>query len=110
MQFAIFFLSFWWELARWLDDNLFRALYQSDTTSGADWYWNLGGLADGASWLLNLVMGVMFIIVPALWFGMMSWAGVKGGSMISNAIDRGAGQGQAAGDAGANEVRKKGKI
>ncbi len=112
VQFAIFFLSFWWELARWLDDNLFRALYQSDTTSGADWYWNLGGLADNSSWLLNLVMGVMFIVVPALWFGMMSWAGVNIGGVLSRAITDSSTKASDAGKKGADVAEstvKKGK-
>lgn len=112
VQFAIFFLSFWWELARWLDDNLFRALYQSETTSGSDWYWNLGGLADNSSWLLNLVMGVMFIVVPALWFGMMSWAGVNIGGTLSRAITDSSTKASDAGKKGADVAEstvKKGK-
>ena len=37
VQFALFFLTFWWELARWLDSWLLDVLYSSDTHSS----WNL---------------------------------------------------------------------
>jgi hypothetical protein len=41
-QFALMFLTFWWELARWLDGTLLDLLYDSDTHS----YWNMAGLQN----------------------------------------------------------------
>ncbi|OOF43934.1 conjugal transfer protein TraG [Rodentibacter trehalosifermentans] len=80
---GIFFLSFWWELARWLDTWLIEVLYNSDTHSR----WNLAGLVNERDdTILKLVIATMFFILPALWFGMMSWAGVRAGSALTNAI------------------------
>ncbi len=39
VMFALNFLTFWWELARWLDSWLLEALYGSDTHSR----WNMAG-------------------------------------------------------------------
>ncbi len=40
--FALNFLTFWWELARWIDSWMMEALYNSDTHS----QWNMNGLQN----------------------------------------------------------------
>ncbi|MBF4190089.1 conjugal transfer protein TraG N-terminal domain-containing protein, partial [Serratia ureilytica] len=60
--FALNFLTFWWELARWLDSWLLEALYGSDTHSR----WNVAGFQNSTDDLImNLVMGCMFLVLPA---------------------------------------------
>ncbi|MCV5761718.1 conjugal transfer protein TraG N-terminal domain-containing protein, partial [Escherichia coli] len=59
VQFDLFFLTFWWELARWLDNWLMQMMYDSDTHS----YFNLWGLQNTSDDLIvNIIMGVMFLV------------------------------------------------
>ncbi|EAR4689427.1 conjugal transfer protein TraG [Salmonella enterica] len=84
--FAVNFLMFWWELARWLDSWLLTALYSSDTHSR----FNMMGFQNTSDDLImNLVMGTMFLVLPAVWIGALSWAGVHLGGAISNGVKAG---------------------
>lgn len=84
MQFAVIFLSFWWELARWLDTWLLGTLYGSSTHS----MWNWAGIQNTQDDLIqNLVVWTLFLVFPVLWFGMLTWTGIKAGTFISNAIN-----------------------
>lgn len=66
------FLTFWWELARWLDSWLLDVLYNSDTHSS----WNLAGIQNTQDdVIINLVMRLMFLVLPTFWLGAMTWAG-----------------------------------
>lgn len=86
MLVGLFFLSFWWELARWLDSWILSAMYDSDTHSR----WNLAGIQNTQDDLiLQFVLGTMFIVLPTLWFGMLSWAGFSFGTVIANSVTRG---------------------
>lgn len=98
-------LSFWWELARWIDSWLLEALYGSDTHS----YWNLAGLQNTSDDILvNFVMGTMFIILPTLWMGAMGWAGISAGAALTNISSTGSrdvkGAGGKVGDKLGNKV------
>lgn len=84
--FAVNFLTFWWELARWLDSWLLTALYSSDTHTR----FNMMGFQNTSDDLImNLVMGTMFLVLPAVWIGALSWAGVHLGGAISNSVKAG---------------------
>ncbi|CAI1042047.1 TraG-like protein, N-terminal region [Serratia quinivorans] len=92
--FALNFLTFWWELARWLDSWLLEALYGSDTHSR----WNVAGFQNSSDDLImNLVMGCMFIVLPAVWLGALSWAGVSVGHSLGMALANGSADSKAAG-------------
>lgn len=70
VQFALFFLTFWWELARWLDSWLPGVLYSSDTHSS----WNLAVIQNTQDdVIINLVMGSMFLVLPTFWLDAMAW-------------------------------------
>ncbi|EDW1731954.1 hypothetical protein S726_004083 [Salmonella enterica subsp. enterica] len=58
-QFALIFISFWWEVAGWLDDTLLKMAYDSitDFTKSVN---------DG--WVMNIVLGTMYIVFPLGWF------------------------------------------
>ncbi|UIA92988.1 conjugal transfer protein TraG N-terminal domain-containing protein [Erwinia tracheiphila] len=103
--FALNVLTFWWELARWLDSWLLTALYSSDTHS----HFNMAGLQNSSDDLImNLVMGTMFLVLPAVWLGALSWAGINVGQMLGAAFTNGSAVAQKAGgkvgEAGANVV------
>ncbi|MDE9467248.1 conjugal transfer protein TraG N-terminal domain-containing protein [Xenorhabdus bovienii] len=86
--FALNFLTFWWELARWLDSYLLDALYGSETHS----LFNLAGLQNTSDDLIMaLVMGMLFIVLPMVWLGALAWAGVRMGD-ISGMMNQGVGQ------------------
>ncbi|HDG1673087.1 TPA: conjugal transfer protein TraG N-terminal domain-containing protein [Kluyvera cryocrescens] len=84
--FALNFLTFWWELARWLDSWLLTALYSSDTHSR----FNMAGFQNTSDDLImSLVMGTMFLVLPAVWIGALSWAGISAGVALSAAFQKG---------------------
>lgn len=83
VQFALFFLTFWWELARWLDSWLMDVLYNNYTHSS----WNLAGIQNKQDdVIINLVMGSMFLVLPTFWLGAMTWAGVRVGVAVNGAL------------------------
>jgi len=88
VQFALFFLTFWWELARWLDSWLLTILYDSDTHSR----FNLYGLQNTTDDLIvNIVMGAMFVVLPVFWLGALSWAGIRAGGAVAGLLSSGTG-------------------
>ncbi|EAU9427410.1 hypothetical protein EOI87_27895 [Salmonella enterica] len=78
-QFTLIFISFWWEVAGWLDDTLLKMTYDSitDFTKSVN---------DG--WSMNIVLGTMYIVFPLGWFATMGWTGVKIGSQVSDGINK----------------------
>lgn len=85
-QFGLIFLTFWWELARWLDGWMLSLLYDGDTHSS----WNLAGLQNTQDDLImQFVMGAMFIVLPAFWMGALGWAGIHLGGVIESATHSG---------------------
>ncbi|EFB4262147.1 conjugal transfer protein TraG, partial [Escherichia coli] len=105
--FAVHFLTFWWELARWLDSWMLTALYSSDTHTR----FNMMGFQNTSDDLImNLVMGTMFLVLPAVWLGALSWAGVHAG-VIASGIQRGtetvSGAAQTAGTIARSGVKSK---
>jgi hypothetical protein len=93
-QFALMFLTFWWELARWLDGAMMDLLYDSDTHS----YWNMAGIQNTQDDIIMMfVTGTMFIVLPAFWIGALSWAGIQLGGVIENATRTGSYEAKQAG-------------
>jgi hypothetical protein len=79
--FALIFVDFWFQLARWIDSTILDALYGSGSP-----YSNFNpalGLDNAAQDLvLNYVMGAMFLILPLFWIGALSWAGISAGKAL----------------------------
>jgi hypothetical protein len=70
VQFALFFVEVWFQLARWIDSTILAALY--GWGFGADRshtnFDPLIGLNNAfGDMLLNFVMAMMFIVLPAFW-------------------------------------------
>ncbi|MFC5772025.1 conjugal transfer protein TraG N-terminal domain-containing protein [Thauera sinica] len=100
VQFALFFVEFWFQLARWIDSTILDALY------GSGWAWShphstlnpLMGLNNGfGDMLLNFVMATMFLVLPAFWITALAWAGVRAGNVLQGLADGTRGAGQAGG-------------
>ncbi|MGR7118217.1 conjugal transfer protein TraG N-terminal domain-containing protein [Klebsiella aerogenes] len=101
-QFGLFFLTFWWELARWLDGWMLTLLYDSDTHSA----WNLAGLQNVQdNMIMQFVLATMFLVLPAFWMGALAWAGIQVGGMVDSAIRPGVQPAQQAGGVGGNALR-----
>lgn len=81
IQFAMIFVDFWFQLARWLDTTILDALYGAGSPHGT---LNplLGMNNTQQDMLLNYVMGAMFIVLPAFWMTALTWAGIKTGSVL----------------------------
>jgi hypothetical protein len=99
--FALAFNTFWWELAGWLDDRLITILYTSMNAQGlsasipiADF---MSSPRDG--WIMNLVLGMMYVIFPMFWLGMLSWIGIAVGDMAKS-LSQGGKMSQDAGQQG----------
>ena len=85
VQFALFFVDFWFQLARWIDSTILDALY------GWGFGWNrphanfdpIMGLNNAfGDMLLNFVMATMFLVLPTFWVGAPSWAGLHIGQLV----------------------------
>lgn len=79
--FAVMFVDFWLQLARWLDSTILEAMYGSGSPDlPFDPVMGLNVSTQDA--ILNFVMGAMFLILPALWITALGWAGIKAGSIL----------------------------
>ncbi|MCM2446209.1 conjugal transfer protein TraG [Rahnella sp. CG8] len=85
IEFALFFVDFWFQLARWLDSTILDALY--------GWGWGadrphtnfepLMGLNNAfGDMTLNFVTATMFIMLPGFWVTALAWAGVRAGNFV----------------------------
>jgi len=85
VEFALFFVDFWFQLARWLDSTILDALYgwgfgANRPHSNFD---PLIGLNNAfGDMLLNFVMATMFLILPSLWVTALGWVGVRAGGVL----------------------------
>lgn len=79
--FALIFVDFWFQLARWVDSTILDALYGSGSPHlSFDPVMGLNTATQDA--ILNFVMGAMFIILPMFWMGALGWAGVSAGKVL----------------------------
>ncbi|MBN0649866.1 conjugal transfer protein TraG N-terminal domain-containing protein [Pseudomonas aeruginosa] len=102
VQFSLFFVDFWFQLARWIDSTILDALY------GWGWGWNrphsnfdpVMGLSNAfGDVLLNFVMASMFIVLPTFWVMALGWAGIRTGNVLQG-LAGGTGDAKAAGGKG----------
>ncbi|WP_338523985.1 conjugal transfer protein TraG N-terminal domain-containing protein [Pseudomonas batumici] len=104
VQFALFFVDFWFQLARWIDSTILDALYGSGASSGN--FNVLFGLNNSfGDMLLNFVMATMFIVLPMFWIVILSWAGVTAGNVLQG-FTSGVNDARTAGGSGADTVLK----
>ncbi|MCA9233725.1 MAG: conjugal transfer protein TraG N-terminal domain-containing protein, partial [Planctomycetales bacterium] len=104
VEFALFFVDFWFQLARWVDSTILNALYGWDSPHSN--FNPLMGLNNAfGDMLLNFVMAAMFIILPGFWVVALSWAGVRTGNILSGFIT-GTSDAKSAGGSGAGLAMK----
>ncbi|WP_146766027.1 conjugal transfer protein TraG N-terminal domain-containing protein, partial [Pseudomonas luteola] len=104
VQFALFFIDFWFQLARWIDSTVIDALYGPNAPHQN--FNPVMGLNNTESdMLLNFVMGAMFIVLPTFWLATLSWAGVQVGN-IAASFGQATGDAKAAGSEGVNLAKK----
>ena len=83
IQFSLFFVDFWFQLARWIDSTILDALYGGESPHST--FNPLMGFDNGiGDALLNFVMGAMFLVLPALWITALGWVGVSAGNIAAN--------------------------
>ena len=84
--FALIFLDFWFQLARWLDSTILDALYGSGSPHlSLDPVMGINTATQDA--ILNFVMGSMFIILPVFWMAALGWAGIKASEAVKGLSD-----------------------
>lgn len=104
VYFALITTTFWWELARWLDSYLIEIMYSSPSHNMLNIHFLENAEDDIIS---NFVMGSLFIILPGLWFGAMTWAGIRVGGELSAAIAKGTESSQKSGGQFGDKISKK---
>ncbi|UOB56991.1 conjugal transfer protein TraG N-terminal domain-containing protein [Burkholderia pyrrocinia] len=114
VQFSLYFVDFWYQLARWVDSTILDALY--GWGFGADRphtnFNPLLGLDNGfGDLLMNFVTATMFLVLPSFWVMALAWAGVRAGNFVqglaaatSDAKSAGGKAGQFVGGFGAQQL------
>lgn len=104
VQFALFFVDFWFQLARWIDSTILDALYGGGAPQSN--FNVLFGLNNSfGDMLLNFVMATMFIVLPTFWILALSWAGLSAGNILQGFIS-GTSEARSAGKGGADMALK----
>ncbi len=81
--FAMMFVDFWFQLARYIDSTILDAFYGSGSPHlSFNPVMGLNTATQDA--ILNFVMGAMFVILPMLWITAIGWAGVQVGALLSD--------------------------
>lgn len=103
IQFAMIFVDFWFQLARWLDTTILNALYGAGSPHGT---LNpvLGMNNTQQDMLLSYVMAAMFIVLPLFWVGALSWAGISATGALEG-LRSGTDGAQNAGSQGAGHIK-----
>ncbi|QIP34456.1 conjugal transfer protein TraG N-terminal domain-containing protein [Komagataeibacter nataicola] len=108
VEFALFFVEFWFQLARWIDSTILDALYGSgiSATSPHVNFDPLIGLSNAfGDMLLNFVMATMFIVLPTFWVSALGWVGVRAGTALQG-LAAGTKDVQTAGAKGTDSIMK----
>jgi hypothetical protein len=84
---GIFTVKFWailWSFTVWMDAHLVNAMYP-EGFKVTDFVRSTGN--DYKLTLMAMLMMTMFIGLPLLWTGMMSWIGISMGNQLSHVLD-----------------------
>jgi hypothetical protein len=104
VEFALFFTDFWFELARWLDSTILDALYGWNSPHAN--FDPLMGLNNTfGDILLDFVLGMMFLVLPAFWVSALAWVGIRAGGIVQGLVS-GTKEAKAAGSKGVDAASK----
>lgn len=82
-MFTIHFLTFFWELSRWLDSKLLAGLYMNQGV-GAVATRMMPWTDHGASyWMSDFVLWGSLVVMPILFLAFMAWAGLKAANTLA---------------------------
>ncbi|MNO72592.1 hypothetical protein D3C76_635440 [compost metagenome] len=105
--FTLHMLTFWWELARWIDSSMLDTLYhQVSATDQTLLSLPTAGFMDGTvtAQVIEYVMGAMFLVLPMFFLGVMSWAGYNVGSGVQTLFTRGSEGAQVQAEKGSSQL------
>lgn len=86
VQFAVFFVDFWFQLARWVDSTIMDALYGWDSPH-SNFNALLGLNNTFQDMILNwFVLPMMFLVLPTLWISALAWTGVRAGAVVQGLV------------------------
>ncbi|MDD2127025.1 conjugal transfer protein TraG N-terminal domain-containing protein [Pseudomonas monteilii] len=109
VQFALFFVDFWWQLARWIDSTILDALYGWGMGYGRphmNFNLEMGLNNTFGDMIISFVVATMFIVLPTFWVAALGWAGVSAGVIAQN-LAVGSKDAKDSAGAGANKVTSK---
>lgn len=110
--FTLHMLTFWWELARWVDSSMLDTLYhQVATADRLILTLPTAGFSGGTvtAQVIEYVMGAMFLILPGLFLVAMSWAGFSIGNSIEGMLGGASRAAHGAASKGAGQLMSGGK-
>jgi TraG-like protein, N-terminal region len=82
VEFALFFVDFWFQLGRWLDSTILHALYAWDSPH-SNFDPAIGLSNTFQNMVLNwFVLPTMFLVLPAFWITALAWVGINAGSAL----------------------------
>ncbi|XEV14963.1 conjugal transfer protein TraG N-terminal domain-containing protein (plasmid) [Vibrio alginolyticus] len=82
---GLLFLTFWWELCRSFDSKLLESVYEMHSNFNPI-TGTLNYIDDG---ILKFVIIVLYVIVPAIWLGLLGYAGFRvNGVSMDSGIDK----------------------
>lgn len=107
--FTLHMLSFWWELARWIDTSMLKALYGDlSFTDKSLWWAGIGTDNNLAGELMrNLVMPTLFVILPIVFVAVISWVGMSLGNGLQASLEKGSDSSSKGGGVAANTAKNK---
>ncbi|NAS93284.1 conjugal transfer protein TraG, partial [Pseudomonas syringae pv. actinidiae] len=113
-MFALIFVDFWFQLARWVDSTILDALYGNGIGSNvphSNFDPVFGASNAQGDLLLDFVIGSMFIVLPSFWVVALGWSGLKLGSLM-NGLSAATTKAEEAGGKGAGHALSiaKGKL
>lgn len=87
VEFAVFFVDFWFQLARWIDSTIMDALYGWNSPH-SNFNPLLGLNNTFQDMILNwFVLPTMFLVLPTVWVAALAWTGIRAGNVLQGLAD-----------------------
>lgn len=104
--FSLIFCSFLWHLVQWFDSTLIQALYPS--LGGISGLGIMNDNTGGTNQMfVDMIIGVLYVVLPILWMTVMGWASFQAGTAIANLMGVMGTPATTAGERASSIVRKK---
>jgi hypothetical protein len=106
VMFSLIFCSFLWQLVQWFDNTLIQSLYPS--LGGIAGLGMINGHNDNINQLfVDMIVGLLYVVLPILWMTVMGWASFQAGTAIANLMGVLTAPATSAGERVSSIVRKK---